>query len=72
VRRPLRDFLKTCSVLEDKLGPCLIGLSATFRKDLERFDEFLSILPEYRFPLSFATTRGLATRFFNGFATAES
>jgi len=53
VRRPLRDFLKTCSVLEDKLGPFLIGLSATFRKDLERFDEFLSILPEYRFAFEF-------------------
>jgi len=53
VRRPLRDFLKTCSVLEDKLGAFLIGLSATFTRDLDRFDEFLSILPEHRFAFEF-------------------
>jgi len=53
VHRPLRDFLNICSVLEDKLGPFLIGLPATFRKDVERFDEFLSLLPEYRFAFEF-------------------
>ena len=52
-RRPLDDFLETCSVLGDKLGPFLIGLSPVFKKDLERFDEFLSILPEYRFAFEF-------------------
>jgi uncharacterized protein YecE (DUF72 family) len=35
-------------VLGDKLGLFLVGLSPAFKKDLERFDEFLSILPEQR------------------------
>jgi uncharacterized protein YecE (DUF72 family) len=54
VRRSLCDFLKTCSVLGDKLGPFLVGLSATFKKDLERFDDFVSLLPEqHRFAFEF-------------------
>ena len=40
-------------MLGDKLGPFLIGLSPAFKKDLERFDEFLSILPEHRFGFEF-------------------
>lgn len=35
-------------MLGDKLGLFLVGLSPAFKKDLERFDEFLSILPEQR------------------------
>ena len=45
-------------MLGDELGPFLIGLSPVFKKDLERFEEFLFILPEYRLPLNFATARG--------------
>jgi uncharacterized protein YecE (DUF72 family) len=40
-------------VLGDKLGLFLIGPSSSFKKDLERFDEFLSILPEQRFAFEF-------------------
>ncbi len=59
-------------MLGDKLGPFLIGLSPAFKKDLERFDEFLSILPEHRLVLSFATARGLTTRFLHVFEGNES
>jgi uncharacterized protein YecE (DUF72 family) len=39
-RRPLSDFLETCSVFGDELGPFLIGFSQAFKKALERLDEF--------------------------------
>jgi uncharacterized protein YecE (DUF72 family) len=52
-RRPLAEFLETCSVLRHKLGPFLIGLAPGFKKDLERLDEFLSLLPDYRFAFEF-------------------
>jgi len=59
-------------VLGDKLGPFLIGLSPAFKKDLERFDEFLSILRNTGLFLSFATARGLTTRFLNASECNES
>jgi len=53
VQRSLSDFLTICSVLEQKLGPILIQLPANFEKNLERFDEFLNLLPEHRFAFEF-------------------
>ena len=53
VRRSLDDFLTICSILGHKLGPFLIQLPPSFAKDLERFDEFLSALPDHRFAFEF-------------------
>ncbi|MGZ4905405.1 MAG: DUF72 domain-containing protein [Halobacteriota archaeon] len=53
VQRSLSDFLTICSVLEQKLGPILIQLPVNFEKNLERFDEFLNLLPEHRFAFEF-------------------
>ncbi|MGZ8896723.1 MAG: DUF72 domain-containing protein [Halobacteriota archaeon] len=44
-RRALSDFFEICGVLGHKLGPFLLGLAASFKKDLDRLDEFLSLLP---------------------------
>ncbi|MGZ5520467.1 MAG: DUF72 domain-containing protein [Halobacteriota archaeon] len=44
-RRALSDFFEICGVLGHKLGPFLVGLAASFKKDLDRLDEFLSLLP---------------------------
>ena len=53
IRRPLNNFIEVCSKLGNKLGPFLVQLPATFKKDLSRFDEFLSLLPEHWFAFEF-------------------
>ncbi|HYB58748.1 MAG TPA: DUF72 domain-containing protein [Candidatus Acidoferrales bacterium] len=53
IRRPLNNFIEICSELGNKLGPFLVQLPATFKKDLSRFDEFLSFLPDLRFAFEF-------------------
>jgi uncharacterized protein YecE (DUF72 family) len=45
------------------LGPFLVGLPSSFKKDLERFNEFLSFFLTTALPFSFATTRGIAMMF---------
>lgn len=67
VQRPLRDFFEICSVLGNKLGPFLVGLPATFRKDLDRFDEFISLLPEHRFAFEFRNESWFDTDVFERF-----
>jgi uncharacterized protein YecE (DUF72 family) len=52
-RRALGDFFEICAALGHKLGPFLVGLSSSFKKDLERLDEFLSLLPDHRFAFEF-------------------
>ena len=42
----LKYLLKTASVLSDKLGPTLFQLPPTFKKDLERLEMFLALLPK--------------------------
>ena len=42
----LRYLLKTASTLSDKLGPTLFQLPPTFKKDLERLETFLALLPK--------------------------
>ena len=53
VRRALGDFFEICTALGHKLGPFLVGLPSSFKKDLERFNEFLSLLSDYRFAFEF-------------------
>jgi uncharacterized protein YecE (DUF72 family) len=53
IRRPFNDFVEVCSELGNKLGPFLVQLPATFIRDLSRFDEFLSLLPDHRFAFEF-------------------
>jgi uncharacterized protein YecE (DUF72 family) len=62
-RQALSDFFEICGVLGHKLGPFLLGLAASFKKDLDRLDEFLSLLPAIVLLLNFVTIRGLATIF---------
>ena len=38
-------FFRTASTLGDRLGPVLFQLPPNFRKDLERLEQFLSLLP---------------------------
>lgn len=52
-RIALSDFFEICEVLEHKLGPILVGLAASFKKDIERLEEFLSFLPDHRFAFEF-------------------
>jgi uncharacterized protein YecE (DUF72 family) len=52
-RRALSDFFEICGVLGHKLGPFLVGLASSFKKDLNRLDEFLSLLPDHRFAFEF-------------------
>ena len=42
----LRYLLTTASVLRDKLGPTLFQLPPTFKKDLDRLQAFLALLPK--------------------------
>ncbi len=42
----LRYLLKTASVLRDKLGPTLFQLPPNLKKDLERLEAFLALLPK--------------------------
>jgi len=51
--RALSDFLEICEPLEHKLGPFLIALAPSFNKDVDRLDEFLSLLPDHRFAFEF-------------------
>jgi uncharacterized protein YecE (DUF72 family) len=53
VGRVLNEFIDTCETLEHKLGPFLVGLSPSFKKDVGRLDEFLSLLPDNRFAFEF-------------------
>jgi uncharacterized protein YecE (DUF72 family) len=53
IRKPFNEFIEMCSELGNKLGPFLIQLPATFKKDLSRFEEFLSFLPDHRFAFEF-------------------
>jgi uncharacterized protein YecE (DUF72 family) len=53
IRRPLYNFIEVCSELGNKLGPFLVQLPATSKKDLSRFDEFLSLLPDHPFAFEF-------------------
>jgi uncharacterized protein YecE (DUF72 family) len=41
----LRYLLKTASVLRDKLGPTLFQLPPNLKKDVERLEAFLALLP---------------------------
>ncbi|MFZ0926620.1 MAG: DUF72 domain-containing protein [Halobacteriota archaeon] len=52
-RGALSDFFEICEALEYKLGPYLVGLPASFKKDIDRLDEFLSLLPDHRFAFEF-------------------
>ncbi len=51
--RALSDFFEICVVLEHKLGPFLVVLATSFQKDIDRLDEFLSLLPDHRFAFEF-------------------
>ena len=62
-RQALSDFFEICEVLRQKLGPFLVGLASSFKRDLDRLDEFLSLLPVIVLLLNFVTIRGLATMF---------
>ena len=53
VRGVLADFFEICDVLGNKLGPFLVGLPPSFKKDVARLDEFLSALPDHRFAFEF-------------------
>jgi len=52
-RQALSDFFEICEVLRQKLGPFLVGLASSFKRDLDRLDEFLSLLPDHRFAFEF-------------------
>jgi len=71
-RRALSDFFEICGVLGHKLGPFLLGLAASFKKDLDRLDEFISLLPAIVLLLNFVTIRGLATIFLTVLAAKQS
>lgn len=60
-RRAISDFFEICGLLGHKLGPFLVGLASKFKKDLDRLDKFLSLLPDHRFAFEFH--HGLATMF---------
>ena len=53
VRRVLSDFFEICEALGHKLGPFLVGFAPSFKKDVDRLDEFLSLLPDHRFAFEF-------------------
>ena len=65
-RQALNDFFEICEVLGHKLGPFLVGLAPSFKKDIDRLDEFLSLLPLTALLSNFVTIRGLATTFLTG------
>jgi uncharacterized protein YecE (DUF72 family) len=52
-RQALSDFFEICEVLGHKLGPFLVGLAPSFKKDIDRLDEFLSLFPDHRFAFEF-------------------
>jgi uncharacterized protein YecE (DUF72 family) len=52
-RRALSDFFEICELLGHKLGPFLVALAPSFKKDIDRLDEFLSLLPDQRFAFEF-------------------
>jgi len=55
--KPLSTFLKTVTVLGDKLGPILFQLPPRWRFNLERLEEFLgSLSPDYRYAFEFRDT----------------
>jgi uncharacterized protein YecE (DUF72 family) len=51
--RALSDFFEICEVLGHKLGPFLVVLAPSIQKDIDRLDEFLSLLPDHRFAFEF-------------------
>ena len=53
ISRALSDFFEICELLGHKLGPFLVGLASNFKKDIDRLDEFLSLLPDHRFAFEF-------------------
>lgn len=62
-RRALSDFFEICGVLGHKLGPFLVGLASSFKKDLDRLDELLSLLPDHRFAFEFRNDSWFTTMF---------
>jgi uncharacterized protein YecE (DUF72 family) len=53
IRGAFSDFFEICEPLGHKPGPFLVGLSPSFKKDVNLLDEFLSLLPDHRFAFEF-------------------
>ncbi|MGZ7112040.1 MAG: DUF72 domain-containing protein [Halobacteriota archaeon] len=66
-RQALSDFFEICEVLGQKLGPFLVGLASSFKKDLDRLDEFLSLLPDHRFAFEFRNDSWFSDDVFDRF-----
>jgi uncharacterized protein YecE (DUF72 family) len=66
-RRALSDFFEICEVLGHKLGPFLVGFAASFKKDIDRLDEFLSLLPDHRFAFEFRHDSWFSDEVFDRF-----
>jgi uncharacterized protein YecE (DUF72 family) len=55
--KPLATFLRTVTVLGDKLGPILFQLPPRWRFNPERLEDFLgSLSPDYRYTFEFRDT----------------
>ncbi|MDD1726180.1 MAG: DUF72 domain-containing protein [Euryarchaeota archaeon] len=63
----LSDFFEMCEVLGHKLGPVLLGLSSSFKKDIDRLDEFISLLPDHRFAFEFRHDSWFSDEVFDRF-----
>jgi len=66
-RQALSDFCEICEVLGHKLGPFLVGLAPSFKKDTNRLDEFLSLLPDHRFAFEFRNDSWFSDDVFDRF-----
>ncbi len=53
IHQALNDFFQICEPLGHKLGPFLVALAPSFKKDVDLLDEFLSLLPDHRFAFEF-------------------
>jgi uncharacterized protein YecE (DUF72 family) len=64
---PLHTLLKTVEVLGDKLGPILFQLPPRWRFNLQRFENFLELLPaDYRYAFEFRDPSWFDTRAYEG------
>jgi len=67
IHQALRDFFEICEVLGHKLGPVLVGLASSFKKDTDRLDELLSLLPDHRFAFEFRHDSWFSDEVFDRF-----
>jgi uncharacterized protein YecE (DUF72 family) len=66
VQEPLRNFLERADLLKDKLGPLLYQLPPNMRRDDDRLEGFLALLPgQYRHVFEFRHDSWFNAEVFN-------